>query len=208
MQLSQKLFLGLDEIVVNFPTLSVDVSWNDYNIDGGIIRVQTYPIVLSHGWTVFTFNVTLKNNGWENGYHGGTISSDQLVQLRQLMKQFLDGKNTILSIVGTNYTINDLSFNPYKKDYSMIGSSSSSSMAQYIASYIQPPINVGVQDRKNLTQNLFEKENPCEDGLPSAIFFHEFLFKSVYERQIRFYLNATLQVSFFSSFYVGSGGWG
>ena len=62
MEVGVELFLPLKEIKVNLPLVSVDVSWGSeaQSQQQPIVQVDTHPMVLTHGWSLMTFNVSLK----------------------------------------------------------------------------------------------------------------------------------------------------
>jgi hypothetical protein len=46
LQIAVELFLGLDEIMVDFPSVVVDVSWNNMDhINDAVLSVKTFPMV-------------------------------------------------------------------------------------------------------------------------------------------------------------------
>ena len=154
------------------------------HLNDAVLSVQTFPMVLRHGWTTITFNATVSGGGGGGGGGGGKITEYQLKQLHVIMQNFLNGSNTHLLIRGANATTTT--------------AGQVTQFTQAIARHVFPPISLNVQDKKNISENVFELDNPCApSSQKSPIEFHEFVFKSIYERTARVYLNATLATPFY-----------
>ena len=179
-QIGMELYLAMDEIIINFPSISVDVAWGSKEEikKGPILRVDTLPKFLQHGWTLFTFNITIRRD--ENTR---IVNDFNIFQLQHAMKDFLAVKEIKFQLVGSNTTAKPNNI----------------SMAQRIASEISPPIIINVQDKKNTTALNYDRLNPCvdKDDGGGGIALHEFFLRSFVKSSAHMYVNTTIAMPFF-----------
>ena len=199
MVVALELFLPLNEISVNFPTVEVDVTWpsseeektiyGNVDVAAPVLRVSTHPMSLSHGWTTLLINVTVDDGdgGSPEGRSAGV--SYQVDRLQKFMRDFLEKRETILSITGTNMSTSS--------DYRL--SKRPLSMPQHIAAYIDPPITIPIKDKeKNITKAEYFSNHPCTiDTDKGAIELHEFIAISFFEETLSMELNLTFNLPFF-----------
>ena len=105
------------------------------------------------------------------------------------MRDFLEKRETILSITGTNMSTSS--------DYRL--SKRPLSMPQHIAAYIDPPITIPIKDKeKNITKAEYFSNHPCTiDTDKGAIELHEFIAISFFEETLSMELNLTFNLPFF-----------